>query len=85
METSYNPLTYRLRSISCGSTPGICTDMEVKLAVEIVRNGEGVFTTPARKQQLYMGFTSRLIKGCVTLGKKLTKVKLSELSPRPFG
>lgn len=76
---------YRLRSISWGSTPGNCTDTDIKLDADIERKGDGVLITPVRKQQLYMGFTSMPINGCVTFGKKLTNVKDSELSPRPFG
>lgn len=60
-------------------------DIDDRLEVDTVRGGAGGLTTPIFRQHRYIGLTRMPMNGCITAGKKLAKVKLSELSPCPFG
>lgn len=73
--------TYLLRSISCGSTPGIVTLTDVN-ELEVDRGGGGGLIKPIRRNSKYNGLTRILITGCIMYGKKLANVKLSAESPR---
>lgn len=61
---------WRLRSISCTSTPGIVTTDVKDVEVELL-NGTCGLMTPIFKKNWWIGLTRILIAGCSIFGKKL--------------